>query len=73
MMTMADEEEQNDPELQLLNIFTSASFTDELVTIIGKRALDALSEYDNPRKRGAEDTEDGELAAATPDDKEAPT
>jgi hypothetical protein len=69
-----DEEEQNDAELQLLNLFSSESFTNELVTIIGERALDALSEFDNPRKRGAEDTADGdELAAATPNDDEAPT
>jgi hypothetical protein len=70
-----DEEEQNDPELQLLNLFSSELFTNELVSIIGKRALDALSEYDkNPRKRGAvDDAKDGELAATTPDDDEAPT
>jgi hypothetical protein len=66
-----EEEEQNDPELQMLNLFSSELFTNELVTIIGERALDALLEYDNPRKQGAEDTADGELAAATPD--EAPT
>jgi hypothetical protein len=52
-----DEEEQNDPELQLLNLLSSESFTNELVTIIGERALDALSE----------------LAAATPNDDEGPT
>jgi hypothetical protein len=32
-----DEEEQNDPELQLLNpLFSLELFTNELVTIIGK-------------------------------------
>jgi hypothetical protein len=61
-----DEEEQNDPELQLLNLFSSELFTNELVTIIGERALDALSEFENPRKRGAEeDIGDGELAVST--------
>jgi hypothetical protein len=60
--------------LQLLNLLSSESFTNELVTIIGERVLDALSEFDNPRKRGAEDTADGdELAAATPNDDECPT
>jgi hypothetical protein len=69
-----DEEEQNDPELQLLNLFSSESFTYELVTFIGERALDVLSEFDSPQKRGAEDTADGdELAAATPNDDVAPT
>jgi hypothetical protein len=63
------EEEQNDPELHLLNLFSSESFTNKLVTIIGERALDALSEFDNPRKRGAVDTNaDGELPANTQDD-----
>jgi hypothetical protein len=45
-----DREEQNDPELQLLNLFSSESFMNELVTIIGERAFDALLEIDNPWK-----------------------
>jgi hypothetical protein len=45
-----DKEEQNDPELQLLNLFSSESFMNELVTIIGERAFDALLEIDNPWK-----------------------
>jgi hypothetical protein len=62
-----DKEEQNDPELQLLNLIYSESFTNELVvTIIGERALDVLSEFENPRKRGAEeDIGDAELAVST--------
>jgi hypothetical protein len=65
-----DEEEQNDPELQLLNLISSESFTNDLVTIIGERVVDALSEIDNPRKRAAEVTTaaGGELAAGTEDD-----
>jgi hypothetical protein len=31
-----DEEEQNDPELQLLNLISLESFMNELVTIIGE-------------------------------------
>jgi hypothetical protein len=60
-----EEEEQNDPELQLLNLFSSESFTNELVNIIGERALDALSEIKNPRKRGAEDNELADSDAGT--------
>jgi hypothetical protein len=45
-----DEEEQNDPELQLLNLISLESFTNDLVSIIGERVFDALSEINNPRK-----------------------
>jgi hypothetical protein len=67
-----DKKEQNDPKLQLLNLFSSELFMNEFVTIIGEWVLDALLEYDNPRKQGVEDA-DGEVAATTPDDDQAPT
>jgi hypothetical protein len=67
-----DKKEQNDPKLQLLNLFSSELFMNEFVTIIGEWVLDALLEYDNPRKQGVEDA-DGEVAATTPDDDQTPT
>jgi hypothetical protein len=46
------DDDEDDPELQLLNLFSSELFMSELVGIIGDRALHALSVYDtNSRKR----------------------
>jgi hypothetical protein len=81
MMQMAEiclfddaEEEMNDPEVQLLTLFSSESFTNELVTIISERVTDAFSAIDNPRKRVADEATadaDADGADGTPDD--APT
>jgi hypothetical protein len=49
-----DENSENDPEHQLLSLFSSEAFTNELVTIISEQAIDALIDYDNPRKRAIE-------------------
>jgi hypothetical protein len=54
------DDDEDDPEMQLLNLFSSELFTSELVGIIGDRALHALSEYDtNSRKRSLIDIDNG--------------
>jgi hypothetical protein len=54
-----DDEDNADFELeqQLLSLFLSESFTHELVSVIAATALDALAQYDNPRKRTIESSE----------------
>jgi hypothetical protein len=49
-----DENSEDDPEHQLLSLFSSEAFTNELMTIISDQAIDALIDYDNPRKRAIE-------------------